>query len=461
MIPALAPQFKSRPKGRTNSPSPPRACLADVVIWKCEASVPRFGTFRCLRPGGDAREMPMSEEKSESPQRPELSPSVAQAVEEAIEIRRDLHAHPELGFQEDRTAGIVAQRLKSLGLEVTTGVAKTGVVGLLRGGKPGKTIMVRADMDALPIQEENEVPYRSQNAGVMHACGHDGHTAMALTAARILQERRDGLQGNVKFVFQPAEEGPGGAKQMVQEGALQDPDVDVAIGIHVWNDLTLGQIGVQSGPIMASTDRVEITVRGKGGHGAKPQDAVDPIVVSAQIILALQTLISRERNPLEPAVLSIGSIHGGEAFNVIPPEVKLLGTVRTLSEGLWEAMPVRIQRVAEGVAAGLGATVDVDYQRMYPTTRNDPRIAERIESLAQELVGADAVIRHSATMGGEDMSFFLREVPGCFFFIGSANPEKGLNHPHHNPRFDFDEDALGIGIEMLTRSVESFLAETD
>jgi amidohydrolase len=247
---------------------------------------------------------------------------------------------------------------------------------------------------------------------------------------------------------------------MIQEGALRDPDVDMAVGIHLWNDLPLGQIGVQSGPIMASTDRVEITVQGKGGHGAKPQETVDTIVVASQIVLALQTLISRERDPMEPAILSIGSIRGGDAFNVIPDQVKLLGTVRTLSEELWEAMPVRIKRVAEGIASGFGATVEVDYRRMYPTTRNDPRMTDRVEALAQGLVGPDSVIRHSATMGGEDMSFFLREVPGCFFFIGSANPEKGLDHPHHNPRFDFDEDALGVGVEMLTRTVEHFLAET-
>ncbi|MFQ5693805.1 MAG: M20 family metallopeptidase, partial [Nitrospinota bacterium] len=249
----------------------------------------------------------MPEKDSPPPRRPELSPEVVRVEEQAVEIRRDLHAHPELGFQEERTAGIVADRLRDLGLEVTTGVAKTGVVGLLRGGRPRKTVMVRADMDALPIQEENEVSYRSQSEGVMHACGHDGHTAMALMAARILQERKEELRGNVKFVFQPAEEGPGGAEPMIQDGALRDPDVDVAVGVHLWNDLVLGQVGVQSGPIMASTDRVEITVRGKGGHAAKPHDAVDPILVSAQIITALQALISRERNPLDPAILSLGS----------------------------------------------------------------------------------------------------------------------------------------------------------
>ncbi|MFQ5694158.1 MAG: M20 family metallopeptidase [Nitrospinota bacterium] len=392
---------------------------------------------------------------------PELPPEVADAAKEAIEIRRDLHAHPELGFREERTAAIVTERLRALGLEVRTGVAKTGVVGLLRGAEPGRTIMVRADMDALPLQEENGVSYRSRDDGVMHACGHDGHTAMALMAARILHARRGRIHGNVKFVFQPAEEGPGGAEPMIKEGVLRDPDVDLAVGVHLWNDLRLGQVGVQSGPIMGSVDRVEITVRGKGGHGAKPQETVDPVVASAQIITALQTLISRERNPLEPAILPIGSIHGGEAFNVIPSEVKLVGTVRTLSEAVWEAMPGRIQRVAEGVAAGFGATAEVKYQRMYQTTQNDPHIAAHVEGLAQELVGPEAVIRHSATMGGEDMSFFLREIPGCFFFIGSANPEKGLKYPHHNPRFDFDEDALGIGIEMLIRSVESLLAEPE
>ncbi len=401
----------------------------------------------------------MTAQPSIPPNIPDLSEDVAAAYEEAVEIRRDLHARPELGFQEDRTASVVADRLKALGLKTTAGVAKTGVVGLLRGGHSGKTVMVRADMDALPIQEAGDVPYRSQNDGVMHACGHDGHTAMALMAARVLNDRRDRLHGNVKFIFQPAEEGPGGAQPMIEAGALKDPDVDLAVGIHLWNDLPVGQIGIQSGPIMASMDRLEITVRGKGSHAAKPHDGVDPIVVSAQLISALQTLMSRERNPLDPAILTIGSIHGGSTFNVIPDEVKLLGTVRTLSDELWEVMPGRIQRMAEGVAAGFGATAEVDYCKMYPVTRNDPGVVGRIEGLAQELVGPGEVIRHQTTLGGEDMSFFLRKVPGCFFFIGSANKEKGLNHPHHNSRFDFDEGAMGIGIEMLTRSVESLLNE--
>ncbi len=403
--------------------------------------------------------MPKTERREAKP--PELSPDVAAITDEAVEIRRDLHAHPELGFQEERTASVVADRLNALGLEVAVGVAKTGVVGLLRGGRPGKTVMVRADMDALPIQEANDVAYRSQTDGAMHACGHDGHTAMALMAARVLKDRRDGLPGNVKFIFQPAEEGPGGAAPMIEAGALKDPDVDAAVGIHLWNDLPVGRIGVQSGAIMASMDVLEITIRGKGSHAAKPNDGVDPIVASAHVITALQTLISRERNPLDPAVLTIASIHGGTTFNVIPDEVKLLGTVRTLSDELWEAMPGRVKRMAEGVAAGFGATADVDYRKMYPVTRTDPELADRGEALAQDLVGPEAVIRHQTTLGGEDMSFFLREVPGCFFFIGSANAERGLDHPHHNPRFDFDEDALGIGIEMLVRSVESLLSAGD
>ena len=403
--------------------------------------------------------MPKNERREFKP--PELSSDVAKITDEAVEIRRDLHAYPELGFQEERTASVVADRLHALGLEVATGVAKTGVVGLLRGGRPGKTVMVRADMDALPIQEANDVPYRSQNDGAMHACGHDGHTAMALMAARVLMDRRDRLRGNVKFIFQPAEEGPGGAAPMIEAGVLKDPDVDAAVGIHLWNDLPVGRIGVQSGAIMASMDVLEITIRGKGSHAAKPNDGVDPIVASAHVITALQTLISRERNPLDPAILTIASIHGGTTFNVIPDEVKLLGTVRTLSDELWEAMPGRVKRMAEGVAAGFGATAEVDYRKMYPVTRNDPALADRVEALAQDLVGPESVIRHQTTLGGEDMSFFLREVPGCFFFIGSANAERGLDHPHHNPRFDFDEDALGIGIEMLVRSVESLLSTGD
>lgn len=394
-----------------------------------------------------------------SSEMPEISTGVRTVCDEAVAIRRDLHSQPELGFQEKRTASVVAKKLNDLDLEVATEIAKTGVVGLLRGAHPGKTVMIRADMDALPIQENNDVTYRSKNDGVMHACGHDGHTAMALMAARILSERREHLHGNVKFVFQPAEEGPGGAKPMIEAGVLKDPAVDLAIGIHLWNDLPVGQIGIQSGPIMASMDRVEITVLGKGAHAAKPQEGVDPIVVSAHLISALQTLMSRERNPLDPGILTIGSIHGGNAFNVIPDEVKLLGTVRTLSDELWEAMPKRIVRMAEGVASGFGAEVKVEYQKMYPVTRNDSEIVNRIEKVAKNFVGQSKVIRHQTTMGGEDMSFFLREVPGCFFFIGSANEAKGLHHPHHNSLFDFDEDALGIGIEMLIRSVESLLSE--
>jgi amidohydrolase len=390
---------------------------------------------------------------------PTLSPDVQAVFKETVKIRRDLHQHPELGYQEVRTSARVAEILKSLGLEVKTGVSKTGVVGLLQGEHPGKTILLRADMDALPVQEENETPYASQNSGVMHACGHDGHTSMLLMAAKVLAQRRGRLRGNVKFMFQPAEEGPGGAKPMIEAGVLKDPTVEAALGIHLWNDLLLGQIGVQSGPIMASTDQLEIIIRGKGGHGAKPQAAVDPIVAAAHVITALQTLISRERDPLKAVVLSIGAIQGGEAFNVIPSEVKLLGTVRTLSEDLFEAMPGRIERVVQGATAALGAKGEVRYTRLYPSTVNDVGMAGLVEGVATELVGEERIVRHPATMGGEDMSFFLNEVPGCYFFIGSSNPDRSLDYPHHHPRFDFDEAALGVGIEMLTRTVETYLNE--
>ncbi|MBI3271672.1 MAG: amidohydrolase [Planctomycetes bacterium] len=388
---------------------------------------------------------------------PAVPPDLAALRGEVVALRRDLHAHPELGFQERRTAAEVARRLQALGLEVKTGVAKTGVVGLLRGDHPGPTVLLRADMDALPLQEDNAVPYASTIPGVMHACGHDAHTAILAGAAHALVARRQRLHGNVKFVFQPAEESPGGALPMIQEGVLEDPHVDAAFGLHVWSDLPVGRVGVRAGPLLACADKFELAILGKGGHGAAPHQTVDPIVTAAQVILALQTVASRLVDPLQPVVLSVGSIHGGQAFNIIPNKVTLLGTLRAFDRELVRALPGRIEEIVRGITAAAGATYEWKYTSYYPPTVNDREMAALVRRAAEAVVTPAGIVDHLQTLGGEDMSFFLERVPGCFFFVGCNNPAKGIVHPHHSGLFDLDEDALPIGLSILVGAVEDFL----
>ncbi|MHB2016816.1 MAG: M20 metallopeptidase family protein [Candidatus Xenobia bacterium] len=372
--------------------------------------------------------------------------------DELVETRRDLHRHPELGFAEKRTAGIVADRLRSLGLEVQEGIAGTGVVGLLKGG-PGPTILVRADMDGLPIVEENQVEYRSDNRA-MHACGHDGHVSIALAAARVLAKQRQTLPGSVKFCFQPAEEGPGGALPMIEQGVLQG--VDACVGLHIWNELPCGRIGLQPGPIMACADRFTVDIEGTGGHGAAPHRTVDPIVVSAHVITALQTIVSRNSDPLKSVVVTIGSIAGGTAHNVIPPRVHLEGTFRVLDPALRDRVIERIRDVTHGVCQALGAKAMVTPDFGYPVTVNEPRMTELVSQVIREAAGPDA-ITGAQTLGGEDMSYFLQRVPGAFFFLGGNNPDQGLDSPHHSPTFNFDERCLPLGVELMVRSVERYL----
>jgi amidohydrolase len=377
--------------------------------------------------------------------------------------RRHLHENPELGFQEHKTAAFVTERLQSLGVEdIRTGINSTGVTGLIRGigDGPGKdkVVLVRADMDALPILEENQVDYRSTNDGVMHACGHDAHTAMLLGLARVLTDNTGAFAGTVKLLFQPAEElPPGGAKGMIGQGVLEDPHVDAVLGLHVSSDKPTGQIIVGSGPIMAAADGYRMTVQGKGGHGASPHRSVDPIAVGAYIVTALQTLVSREVDPIDNAVVSNCVFHAGEAFNVIPDTAKLAGTVRTFQPETRDLLEKRIGEVARGVGEAMNATVDVEYIRGYPATANDPAMAELVLEAARGVVGEENVEIATPKMGAEDFSYFLIERPGCFFFVGTGNPGKDSEWAHHHPRFDIDEDGMAQGMAVMAASVVSYL----
>ena len=378
-----------------------------------------------------------------------------------VEWRRQIHQKPELGFQEKITAEFISQKLQNWGIEHQVGIAQTGIVAIIKGEKSthGKVLAIRADMDALPIQELNEVPYCSQRDGIMHACGHDGHTAIALGTAYYLHQHRQELNGTVKIIFQPAEEGPGGAKPMIAAGVLKNPDVDAIIGLHLWNNLPLGTVGVRPGALMAAVELFRCTIFGKGGHGAIPHQTVDSLVVAAQIVSALQTIVSRNINPLDSAVVTVGELHAGTAVNVIADTAKMGGTVRYFNPDLAGFFKERIEKIIAGICQSHGANYDLDYIHLYPPVINDADIAALVRSVAQEVIEIPiGVFSECQTMGGEDMSFFLQEVPGCYFFLGSANAEKKLDYPHHHPRFDFDETALPIGVEMFVRCVEKFFA---
>jgi len=382
--------------------------------------------------------------------------------EQLVAWRRDLHRHPELGFQEVRTAGLVADHLTRLGYEIQTGIAHTGVVGLMEGGAgPGPIVMLRFDMDALPIQEANQVEYASQVPGVMHACGHDGHVSIGMGVAALLARHRDGWPGAVKLVFQPAEEGLNGAERMIREGVLENPRPDTVLALHLWNQRPLGEALVAPGPVMAAVERWELTVVGEGGHGAMPHQTVDPIVATAQIITALQSIVSRNVDPRQAAVISVGTIHGGETFNVIPETVTLTGTIRTFDGEVRERVLRRTREVIEGVAGAMGAHVELTIEGISPALVNDPTVTALVQEVAQELLGSEAVIIQGQTTGGEDAAFFLREVPGCYLFLGSANPERGLDHPHHSPRFDFDERVLPLGVALLTTATVRLLSTAE
>jgi amidohydrolase len=392
---------------------------------------------------------------------PDKIRSSIQALQpDLVSLRRQIHQQPELGFKEQITAARIASKLTEWGIAHQTGIAETGVVAVIQGQKPSsspRTLAIRADMDALPIQEANDVPYKSQHNGVMHACGHDGHTSIALMTAYYLSQHRDDFAGTVKIIFQPAEEGPGGAKPMIEAGVLKNPDVDAIIGLHLWNNLPLGTIGVRSGALMAAVERFSLTIQGKGGHGAMPHQTVDSIVLASQIVTALQTIVSRNVNPIDSAVVTVGQFNAGTAKNVIADTASLAGTVRYFNPNLADFFHQRIESIVAGICAAYGATYQLDYLKFYPPVINDEKITELVRSVAIDLVETLlGVVPECQTMGGEDMSFFLQEVPGCYFFVGSANPDRSLAYPHHHPRFDFDETALVTGVEMFVRCVEEY-----
>jgi amidohydrolase len=376
--------------------------------------------------------------------------AAAEAIaDELTAIRRDLHAHPELGFQEFRTAKIVAEKLGELGYEVQSGVGKTGVVGLLNGGQPGdRTVLLRFDMDALPIEEENDVPYRSQTPGVMHACGHDAHVAVGIGVARLLMQQRDQLPGTIKLMFQPAEEGLGGAIAMINDGVLAGPNVDVALGLHVSSNHDLGSAVVRSGAMLAASDKLEITVKGHGGHGAHPDQTVDAVLVAAQIVVALQTIVARNVNPEETGVVTVGAIHAGNAGNVIAETAHMKGTIRSFNPEVRELLHRRVKEVGEGIAAALGATAEVKVIRGVDATINAPPATRVMHEAAAAVLGEDKIDTTYRTTGGEDFSAVLARVPGNFFFIGARSDERTGN-PHHNPRFDIDERCLPQGVAIL------------
>lgn len=370
----------------------------------------------------------------------------------AQERRRDFHMHPELGFKEVRTSRIVAEELGKLGIKVTTGIAETGVIGIIEGKAPGKVVMLRFDMDALPVTEETGAEYASQNEGVMHACGHDAHVAIGLSVARLLNKYKDQFNGTIKLVFQPAEEGEGGAERMVEEGVLENPRPDYALGLHVWNESPTGEILVTSGQAMAGAEFFNIKIKGKGAHAAGPHLGYDPIVATAQIITALQSITTRNVDPLEAAVLSVTAVNGGTAHNVIPPVVELKGTVRTFLPEVRDTIHRRMREIIFGIAEAMECEAELEIVDVSPSVINDLALAELVQEQVRSVLPDASVVDGFRTMGAEDMAFFMEKIPGCYMFIGSRNEEKNFVYTHHHPKFDIDEQALTYGIALISAS---------
>lgn len=371
--------------------------------------------------------------------------------EKTKKIRELIHMYPEDGFLELKTSKLIADELGKLGLEVKSNVAKTGVVGLLRGNKPGKTVMLRADMDAIKLEEKADVEYKSKVEGMMHGCGHDGHVAALLGTAMILSELKDELCGNVKFVFQPAEEREGGAKPMIDEGVLQNPKVDAAFGGHLWGAIKEGEVHVKHGAMMAAPDIFNFKVIGKGGHGAMPHISIDPIVITCQIVNSLQTIVSRRSSPLNPVVVTCGKIQGGDSHNVIPNEVEVEGTVRTLNEETRKWIPNAMEELIKGMTECQGASYEFNFEKKFPALINDSSMTDVAKTSLQKIVGCDNVKElKEATMGAEDFAYFAKEVPSSFFFVGIAEDE--VNPPlHHNPYFKWNTKNIKVLSEGLAQ----------
>eukprot|EP00742_Colponemidia_sp_Colp-10_P002250 GILJ01002404.1.p1 GENE.GILJ01002404.1~~GILJ01002404.1.p1 ORF type:complete len:411 (-),score=59.74 GILJ01002404.1:39-1271(-) len=404
-----------------------------------------------------------------------LRPEVLALQDELVSTRRHFHKYPELSFKEFKTAEFIAEKLRSFGLHVTEGVGKTGVVGILRGSRPGPCILLRADMDALPIPETGDLPYASVNEGVMHACGHDAHMAMLLTTARIVSTWGPKLAGNIKFVFQPAEEGGGGAKHMIEDSKYPVLEADIAVdavyGMHVWNYQEAPAVGAMAGPVMAASGRFQITVHGTGGHGAAPQGTVDAVLVGAHLVTALHSIVSRNIEPLDSAVLTVGAINGGYESNVIADTCILKGTTRSYSESAQQLLLSRIKEVCDGVGVTFGARIDFTYFPGYPAVINHSTETEHVLTAARKIVPVELAGPTARTMASEDFAFFLRKRPGCFFFVGSAPAGSVSSHshggssttqvPHHCSHFTVNEDALAIGASVWVQLVEDLLCLSD
>jgi len=374
-----------------------------------------------------------------------------------VSLRRDFHQHPELGFRENRTAGIVANELTKLGLDVAIGIGETGVVGLLKGEKPGPVLLLRFDMDALPIKEETGAEYASINPQVMHACGHDGHVAIGLSVAKIFAERRDLFSGQMKFVFQPGEEGLGGAERMIAAGVLENPRPDMALAVHLWNEKPVGWYGISAGYIMAAGEIFNLRVRGIGGHGGLPHLAVDPVLAAADLVVALQSITSRNISPLDSAVISVTSMHGGDSFNVIPDKVALSGTIRTFSPEVRKRVLKRFQQVCNGLGEAYECQVASEIKMLTPAVFNDATITKQVYTTVNTSLPNRTIDQQYRVMVSDDMAFILGEIPGAYCFVGSANSAKGLNAGHHHPCFDFDEEALVNAVAMVSSAAYSLL----
>ncbi|MGB6836515.1 MAG: amidohydrolase [Dehalococcoidia bacterium] len=401
-----------------------------------------------------------------------LRAAVRRYVPELVELRRELHRHPELSWQEERTQGVVLERLKAWGLEDARPIARTGATALVkgegrrarrrgtrgkgRGTRGGPTLLWRADMDALPVQEENESEYRSTVANVMHACGHDGHMAIALTLARVVHEGRSELPGNVRFVFQPAEETAGGARSCIDDGVMDKPKVDAVLGLHIDADTPVGALNVLPGPVWAAPTGFRLVITGRSGHGGLPQQTVDAIAVAAQVISALQTVVSRSMNPQRAVVLTVGTIQGGTKGNIIAGEVDMTGTIRTFEERTLERVLRRAEEIVRGVTSGMGAEYRFEHVTPCPPAVNDEGMAGLVREVGAEFFGAERLVG-TRTTGADDMAMFLAKAPGCYFRLGGRNEERDIRYPHHHPRFDFDEEALGLGVEFGLRLIEAYL----
>lgn len=401
----------------------------------------------------------------------EVENDIVSIESKVIEWRRDFHEHPELSNREFKTAEKIGAHLRSLGIEVQTGVAKTGVVGLLKGDHPGKVVALRADIDALPVTERNDLPFKSEvkttflgtETGVMHACGHDTHTAILMGVAEVLSKHKDLIHGTVKFIFQPAEEGPppgeeGGAKLMVKEGVLNNPKVDAIFGLHINSATPVGTLKYKSGGTMAAAERFVITVNGKQTHGSQPWSGIDPILISAKIIDGIQTIISRETNlTVEPAVISVGKITAGTRFNIIPESAEMIGTVRTLDPEMRKFIIKRMAEMSQGIATSYGGSASIEFQNTAAITYNDPGLTEEMIPTLEVVAGKENVVNTKAITGAEDFSFFQEEVPGFYFFLGGMSPGNTQAYPHHTPDFQIDESGMLLGVKALTNMAIDYL----